>query len=734
VESKHLKDGRFMDSRSALSKEQLLQAKIPGEATGIEIKKTLCAICDCRCGIDAYVKDGQLLKVEGSEENPVNKGKLCAKGNANRQWIYSPERIQTPLLRTGERGDGAFAPISWDEVLERISSRLLKIKEESGPESVAFFAGFPKVMRPFLKRMAHTFGSPNYCTESSTCSLGADLAGILNFGYATGPASGAELNSARCIITWGTNPFHSAAPQAMTYLDALERGAKLIDVGPLKSPMSDKADIHLRLRPGTSGALALGMAHVIIEEGLYDREFVDRWTLGFEEYRTYARQFAPAVAEQVTGVAKEQIIAAARLYATTKPAAIVTSSSTTTQHTNGVQNHRAVLALIGLTGNFDRPGGNHIVPVNYDQQATGLSHQGHEFEQARPWEEMAARIGQEEHPVWSKLTSQAQAMALPHQIQSGKPYPIRAVLGFGLNHHMWAGSDFMRQSLRKLDFFVNTELFLTDSAKMADIILPACTSFERNELSITPSRFAIWTEPVIAPVGESRPDIDIIVELAKRLTPEDELISQGHEACLDWIFAPAGVTVEELRKHPGGCPLTGCPETGYEKYQEEGFPTPSGKMEFTSLILKEAGMDPLPVYRESRLSPVSEPELAESYPLILTTGSGLPMYDHSRTSCVPWLKQLRPDPMIEINPLDTHARGIEPNQWVELSTTRGTLRARAHITEYVPPGVVNMSHNFPGADVNELIDQDYRDPISGYPGFKSLLCEVKEPRVQAENS
>ena len=723
-----------MDRQSTLSPEQLLRAKIPGKTTGIEVKKTLCAMCDCRCGIDAYVKDGQLLKVEGSENNPVNKGKLCARGLASRPWVYSPERIHTPLLRIGKRGSGKFAPISWDDALERIASRLLKIREELGPESVIFFAGFPKVMRPFLKRMALNFGSPNYCSDSSIRHLGPDLAGLLTFGYAPGPASGAELNKARCIITWGTNPFHSAAPQAITYFDALERGAKLIDVGPLKSPMSDKADIHLRLRPGTSGALALGMAHVIIEEGLYDLEFVDRWTLGFEEYRAYARQFAPAVAEQVTGVPKEQIIATARLYATIKPAAIVTSSSTTTQHTNGVQNHRAVLALVGLTGNFDRPGGNHVVPVTHDQLGMGLGQRGHEFEQARPWEKMPARIGQEEHPVWSKLTSQAQAMALPQQIQSGKPYPIRAVLGFGLNHRMWAGSDFMRESLNKLDFFVNTELFLTDSAKLADIVLPACTSFERNELFISPSRFAFWTEPIIAPVGESRPDIDIIVELAKRLTPEDELISQGHEACMDWILAPAGVTIEELRKHPGGCPLTGCPETGYEKYQEKGFPTPSGKMEFTSLILKEAGMDPLPVYREPRLSPVSEPELAKGYPLILTTGARLPMYGHSRTSRVPWLEKLRPDPMVEINPLDAHARGVEPAQWVKLSTPRGNQRARANVTECVPPGVVNMSRSFPGGDVNELIDPDYRDPISGYPGFKSLLCEVKKFQVQGEYS
>ena len=175
-------------------------------------------------------------------------------------------------------------------------------------------------------------------------------------------------------------------PQAVNFLDALERGAKLIEVGPLKSPLSERADIHLRLRPGTSGALALGMAHVIIEEGLYDREFVENWTLGFDEYRAYAQEFTPEAAERITGVPKDKIIKAARLYATTKPAAIVTSSNTTVHHTNGVQNHRALTALIGLTGNFDRPGGNHIVPTSYYARATGLKHRGHEFEQTRPWD------------------------------------------------------------------------------------------------------------------------------------------------------------------------------------------------------------------------------------------------------------------------------------------------------------------------------------------------------------
>lgn len=713
---------------STYSREKLVEAKIPAEETGIEIKKTFCSICGHQCGIDAYVKDDRLIKVEGTEGNPVNKGKLCAKGAANKQWIYSPERLQTPLLRTGEKGSGAFSPISWEEAFERITSRLLKIKKESGPESVVFYAGYPKMLRPFLKRMAHTFGSPNYCTESSTCFQATNLAGVLNYGYKIGPVGGGDVKNAQCILNWSTNPPHSSHPQTGNLLKALDRGAKLIDVGPLKTLFSQRADIHLQIRPGTSGALALGMANVIIEEGLYDREFVEKWTLGFDEYRAYTRQFAPEIAERITGVARDKIIKAARLYATTKPAAITTSSNTTVHHTNGIQNHRALIALIGLTGNFDRRGGNHIIPTSYYERATGLDHRGHEFEQTRPWEKMAPRVGQKQHPIWCKVIDQAQSMALPFQIQSAKPYPIRAVLGFGLNHRMWPAPDFMKENLKKLDFYVDVDLFLTDSAKVADIVLPACSSFERSELFITPSRHAIWIEPVITPIGQSRSDIDIILDLARRITPEDELLLRGHEACMEWIFAPSDVKIEELKKYPGGVPLSGRPETPYEKYRVSGFPTPSGKMEFTSNVLKDAGMNPLPIYREPLYSPVSEPGLAKEYPLILTTGARLPMYVHSRTFRIPWLRRLRPDPMVDINPKDAQERGLEPNEWVELATPRRSLRVRANVTEYVPPGTVNMVHGCPTADVNELIEPDYLDPISGYPGFKSLLCEVRKPR------
>jgi anaerobic selenocysteine-containing dehydrogenase len=295
-----------------------------------------------------------------------------------------------------------------------------------------------------------------------------------------------------------------------------------------------------------------------------------------------------------------------------------------------------------------------------------------------------------------------------------------------VNHRMWPGASGMEKALKKLQFFVDVDLFMTDTARFADIILPACSSLERGELTIQGSRFASWTEPAIPPVGESRPDVDIIVDLSAKLGLDDPLLSQGHEACLEWMFAPSRISIGDIKKHPGGSFLSDRSETPYEKYRETGFPTPSGKMEFTSLVLKAAGFDSLPTFREPELSPVSTPEVAARFPLILTTGARLPMHMHSRTYRIPWMRQLRPDPMADINPRDASDRGLAQGEWVSLGTPWGAISVKANVTELAPSGIVNVYHGFPGADANDLIDPDYRDPISGYPGYKSLLCDVKK--------
>jgi anaerobic selenocysteine-containing dehydrogenase len=340
---------------------------------------------------------------------------------------------------------------------------------------------------------------------------------------------------------------------------------------------------------------------------------------------------------------------------------------------------------------------------------------------------MAPRIGQDVHPVFCKLIHEAQAMQIPFQIRSKKPYPVRAMVGFGMNFRMWPGSDFMKESLKKLDFFVDVDLFMTDTAKMADLVLPACTSFERSELKIYPQQSVIWTDPVIQPLGDSRSDADIIQDMAKCLQVDDPLLLKGHKAWIEWMLKPAGIKMSELEKNAGKYLFKGKGPTPYEKYKKNGFHTPSGKMEFTSSVLKEAGMDPLPVFREPLISPVSTPDTAKTFPLILTTGARLPMFIHSQTFRLPWTKKLRPGhPSVDINPRDAQDREISAGDEILLQTPRGSIRAGANLTEVVPPGVVSMYHAYPTADVNLLIDPDYRDPISGFPAFKSLLCQVKK--------
>jgi anaerobic selenocysteine-containing dehydrogenase len=698
---------------------------------GTEVRPTICSICNpgSHCGVDAYVRDGRIIKVKGSLE-AHNAGALCAKGAAGLEYVYHSERLETPLVRTGDRGDGRFEPVSWDDALDLVSSRLNQIRSESGPETVVFYAGYPKWMRPFLKRLAHSFGSPNYASESSTCHTAVKLASILNYGQEASP----EIGRTKCLLVWSRNPFYSNPPRSKGLLAAKKNGLKIIEVGPLVTPLTRHADIHLRIRPGTSGALALSLAHVIIEEGMFDGEFVARWTTGFDEYRNLTRAFAPDAAEKITGVPAESIIRAARLFAATKPASILTGASPTVHHTNGLQNQRAITALIGLTGNFDVPGGNHVFPSNYLYIANGIRTRDGEFMQSRSWSEMAPRVGEDKHPVWCRFIPEAQAMMVPFQIRSRTPYPLRAMLAFGLNYRMWPGSDFALKSFKKLDFLVDVDLFMTDSARIADVILPACSSYERSELKFYPEKKILWTQPAIEPIGQSRPDADIIFNLASRLASDDDLLQKGYEASVDWILEPSGFKVADLKQYPRGLAVEEVSIPTYRKYEKKGFNTPSGKMEFTSLVLDQYGLDPLPVYREPELSLVAAPEEAKTFPLVLTTGARLPFFIHSRTYRVPSLRRFQPDPTADLNPTDARKRDLSQGEWVLLSTNRATIRVRANLTETVPPGVVNMYHGRPEADVNTLIAPDYRDPISGFPGFKSLLCEVKKAPANAQSS
>jgi anaerobic selenocysteine-containing dehydrogenase len=730
--------------------QRMIKGKIPGQATGIEIRKSVCTICDpqTQCGLDCYVKDGRIIKVEGSLENPHSAGTLCAKGAAQRQWIYHEERLRTPLKRVGPRGSGEMVPISWSEALDTVTENLERLKAESGPESVVFYCGYPKQMRPFVQRLAFLYGSPNYCTESSTCFTAMAMGWRLVYGQMAGP----DLANTKLLFVWTGNPLHAGTPNARKLMDAKERGVKFIVVDPRKSPIAALADLHLRIRPGTDGALALAMANVIMAEGLYDREFVADWTRGFDDYRTYASTFTLQRAEEITGVSAALIREAAVLYATTRPAAMMPSSTPVVHNTNGVQNQRAAAALVGLTGNFDIPGGNVPQPLGWlEVGGAGFLARDYPFKMPRKWSDMPPRVGADRFPVWTEMIDQGQAMDLPRQINTGQPYPLRGFVGFGVNYRMFPGSRAWLDAVDKLDFICITDLFATDTTKHADIVLPACGSVERSEVRAYPQKYVIATQPVIEPIGESRSDTDIIFGLAQKLgldyqnydgTPRvaPDLggflpngapdFGEAFDAAMDWILEPSGLTMTEIAKHPGGMSVPNPIPVSYKKYEKNGFPTPSGKMEFMSSILEKhsdrEGIEGLPAYREPLIGPVSTPDVAADYPLVLGTGTRLPMFIHSRMFRIPWTRSLRRDPMVDLNPVDAATYGIVQGDRVELSTPFGSIRVKANVTELARAGVAHMFHDYPEADVNTLLSGDYLDPISGFPGFKASLCAVKK--------
>jgi anaerobic selenocysteine-containing dehydrogenase len=406
------------------------------------------------------------------------------------------------------------------------------------------------------------------------------------------------------------------------------------------------------------------------------------------------------------------------------------SAATVTQGTNGVQNNRAIFALMALTGNYDARGGNFVEPPSYIYASGGFSTRWREFMVPRKWEDLPPRVGDNIFPVWSEMIDEAQSMHLPFQIQSGEPYPIKAMLAFGINYRMWPDSGFFAESLQKLDFFANIDLFMTDTCKLADIVLPACSSVERSEFRCYPERYVIYTQPAIEPLYESRSDAEIIYDLAERLDIDDPLFAAGYEASLDWILEPSGITIEELKKHPAGMPVPNPIEYPERKYLKAGFATPSGKMEFKSLVLGKYadsfGYDALPVYHPPKHSQEATPDIAKEYPFMFVTGTRLPMFIHSRGFHMSWTKSLRPEPAADLNPEDGSRLGIKQGDQIKLSTPKGAIHVKANLTAIVKQGVVHMFHAYPDADVNTLIEADYLDPISGFPGFKTLLCRVEK--------
>lgn len=705
------------------SLEQLMKAKIPCAETGIEIRHTLCAICSPanNCGINAYVKDGKLIKVEGTLEHPKNHGLLCTKGQANREFIYRKDRILTPLKRVGERGEGKFKEISWEEAYREIADRLNAVKKAEGPEAVAFFGGYNKWYRPWLRRFAHSFGSMNYGTESSTCMTAGWIAWKLSSGRLSSP----DMGNCDLFLGWAYNPYYSRYLNGKVADDLKKKGTKFIIVDPRITPGVEKlADLHLRPYPGTDGALALCMANILIQKGWIDREYIQTYVHGFEEYAEYVKNFHKDNIEALTGVPYDQVEKACQMIHESRSMAINENSAPIPHHKNGVQNYRAIMALSAITGNYDREGGQRPVKHTFTHQVSGFLTREDEFADGTEPKGARPAVGAERFPLWYSMEREMQVVDLPRQILEGTPYPIKAVFAMGMNLRMLPDDAYCMEALKKLDFFVDTDLFLTDTAKLADIVLPVCSSFERGEFMTYAKGYAWYTNPVIDRVGESKSDAEILCDLAKLMDLDDDELKAGYEENIREMIKDLDITVEQLKASdlPVHVPGSGQPPMG--AYIQGGMDTPTGKFELYSEFIAshpEWGLDPLPTYCQ----PLDDAD-PKQYPFTLCSGGRLPHTLHSRLHQVPWLRSMRPDPAADISVEDARELGIQAGQDIELFTQKGAVKVKANPTSRVQKGVVFFYHGYGEADVNRLMSRDHVDPYSGFPAYNSTRCGIRE--------
>ncbi|MBK1621155.1 molybdopterin oxidoreductase [Lamprobacter modestohalophilus] len=684
--------------------------------------KSTCYECDANCAIDVTLDaQGEPVSIEGPD---------CPRCYVQLDRRNHPDRLLYPLKRVGPRGSGEFERISWDEALSTIAERLSQTRDQHGAPAVAFFAGYTKEARPQLQRLAHAFGSPNYMTESGCCFSATKVAEEVTLGTKIKTTSTVASYKTKCLLVWSTNPRGSIPPFHLHPQAHAKPGRPMIVVDPRRTPLADQADVFLQIRPGTDGALALGFHHLIFANGWQDQAFLDEWASGVEAFRDYVAEFPPERVAEICGIDAADLRHAAELFATLHPAQIMLSPTATVQHSNGFQNHRAVILLSPVTGNLDREGGNRFFNDKLNPKPIEL------FDHCV--NDLPPRVGDEVFPVWTRHWPAAQSMLLPDCILDGKPQRIHSLLAMGINTAMWANSKRVEQALGALDFFAASDFFHNPATRMADIVLPAATNLEREALIAYPG-CAFQGElryryPVVAPKGEARPDAQVWLELGVRLGMAEQFWNGDLAAC--WAEAASGFpddVREEVYSNPDGVTvyaqtIDDLVEHGYldadRQYRLHGFKTLSGKVEFDSQELRDAGYDGLPIWREPAESPLSTPDVARNFPLVLTSGARHKHATHSQHQYLERMRKAMPDALVELHPEDAAQRGISNGDEVMVSTRRGSVRFTARITDRIKPGVAHCAHGWNHANVNELTDDTALDPISGFPPFKSLLCEV----------
>jgi anaerobic selenocysteine-containing dehydrogenase len=723
----------------------------------VEIKKSYCGLCHPRCGTLLHIENDRIVKMTGDPEHPVTRGAICERGRFMPDHVYHPQRLNHPLKRVGDKGGGQWQKLTWNQALDEVAEKLSALKERYGAETLAFTHGTKRTYHWDCRRFFNLFGSPNTCGVNNICMCPSYATE-----YATyGGMAWSDIMGAQCIVIWGNNASKSSPIGIHAQLvRARKRGAGLIVIDPRRTKEAEMADLWLQVRPGTDIVLMLGWIRLIIEENLYDHDFVAKWTVGFEDLKGAAASYTPEKVSQITSIPAELVVQSARMYATSIPAVIPFGYGLDKQGINATQCARGRAILRAITGNLEILGGETFSTAGDIGKILDWEHL--EINDTLPQSQRVKQLGADRYPFfgfpgWER--NQETNKKLPHGYVAapeawhsnlahardvlnaaitGKPYPVTAAITLASNPLLsFPNTKRVFEALRSLQLYVVMDYYLTPSAALADYVFPASSTVEQPELWLT-GNFCMACQQGIEPLYERRNSYDFYRGLGIRLGQKDYWPWETVEKVYDYCLEPVGLTFQELAGQYG---IFGKRE--YRRYETYGFGTPSGKVELRSSIFEELELSSLPVYRQPVWSPSGSPDLARDYPFILITGSRfMPMY-HSEQRQIERARRKNPDPLVSINPATAAKLGLEPGDWAVISTPLGKIRQRVKLSDAIHEEMVDLQHGwwFPELDpklpnlfgvfdsnANILCpdEPEFCSPEIGSWPHSALLCNIEK--------
>ncbi|MEM6378504.1 MAG: molybdopterin-dependent oxidoreductase [Bacteroidota bacterium] len=716
------------------------------------IKKVICSTCDIHCSVKATIKNGRVIKVSQSD-NPLFKGHICMKGVYAPKAFAHPDRIRYPLKRVGERGNGKWERVSWEEAMSDITTRLKKIVAEHGPEGlgVSTSSWNTSTDMGLGRRFMNLLGAPNWTSGVALCMGNTSAINRMVCGWYPFP----DYNMTNCIVLFGHNPRrHSWVPEYQWIRQAQQRGAKLIVLDPRRSHNAENADLWLPLKIGTDTVMMMGWLKIIIENDWYDKEFVKKYTHGFDELKERLEEYPIERVVEITGVKKELIYEAAKIYATSGPS-IIPWTPITDQQRNSTSAIRLQASLKAICGYLDVPGGERMhgfTPFAVSQTEISMfdaisqeqkdKQLGSDKYPAFTFKGAAAELKEPTEKVWGLPYADivmGNHMTVPSALframAHGDPYPVKAFFALGNNTLMsYANMQLIYEGMMNQDLVVVQEHIMTPTAQLADYVLPGDAWLER------PSMFDSFewvpmlkpSQQAMQPPGECRSTFAFWCDIARRMGFGEYFPWETIEDFYDYRLSKSGMTWKEFSENYEML----IPPTEFKKYERTGFATPTGKVELYSTILEKLGFDPLPYYRE-------DPHDSEDFPLRLFNGVREDGYFQTGGRHIPELRKRYPEPNMFISPADAVTYGVNQGEWVEIESVHGKVKMIASVRDDMPDGLIRIPHGWWKPETEqgkkslssawELSDaqlcpddDDYLDREQGIPHFKGIPCRINK--------